>query len=182
MPARTPDYTPVLVETLLDQIIAILQRDFLTNLQAVNPGAGYTGGINAYHTAEEEIYVNPPEALIEPIESPVAADEQQSLSMAHIFTVSVFVTGGSTEELAQKSRDYARALVWTLGRRQDYSDYSQPLPLTRRDGSVGVTAGMQSGQVKAVVLRHIGWALKGSMNAQMARLPMVEIAIQTEEL
>ncbi len=183
MASRAPDYTPLLVESLLDQIIAILQRDFLANLQQVNPAANYTAGINAYHKAEQELYNNPPEALVEPIESPFAPDEQMALAAEHVFAVSVFVTQGNTSELlAQTSRDYARALVWTLGRRQDYSDYMNPLPIVHSDGTVGQTAGMSAGQVKAVTLRHVGWAIKGTMNDQLARLPMVEVGIQTEEL
>lgn len=182
MATRMPDYTPVLVEILLDQIIAILQRDFLANLQQVNPAANYTAGINAYHKAEQDMYQQPPEALIEPIESPFAADEQEVLTSEHVFAVSVFVTqGNDSEALAQASRDYARALVWTLGRRQDYSDYTTPLPIVHSDGSVGQTAGMAAGQVKAVILRHVGWAIKGTVNAQMARLPMIELGVTTAE-
>lgn len=182
MAARTPDYTPRLVEPLLDQIVAILQRDFLANLQAVNPGANYTVGFNAYHKTEQQMYQSPPEALIEPIESPIDPDEQEVLSAQHVFAASAFVSGdGDTEALAQTARDYARALVWTLGRRQDYSDYEASLPITRPDGSAGTTAGTAPGAVKGVVLRHVGWALKGAVGAQFMRQPIVELAVRVVE-
>lgn len=182
MPARTPDYTPLLVEPLLDQFIAILQRDFLANLKAVNAAAGYAVGFNVYHKTEQDMYPNAPEALVEPIESPFDPDEQELLASEHVFAVSGIVSGdGDTEALAQKARDYARALVWTLGRRGDYSDYMLPLPITRADGTTGTTTGTGAGVVKGIVLRHVGWSLKGTVQAQLARQPIVEIGVRAVE-
>ncbi len=183
MSTRTPDYTPQLIEGLLQQIIAILQRDFLANLQAVNPSAGYTAGFNGYHLAERDTYENAPEALIEAASTSIAEDEQESLAQMHTIAVSAVVTGqADTDDLAQIARDYARALVWTLGRKFDVRDYWQPLPITLNDGTKTTTAGMPAGSVKAVVLRNVNWALKGSAGMLFARQPVVELLIVTEEL
>ena len=180
MAARTPDYTPLLAEGLQDQIIAILQRDFLANLNTINAAAAYPG-IADYHKAEQDAYPNAPEAIVEPIETAIAQDDKAFITAQHVFAVSVYVSGGGdNEQLAQMSRDYARALVWTLGRRMDMSDYWTSLPIVYAGVSRNST-GMPAGTVKEVSIRHVGWALKGKQSTEFGRLPIVEIAIVTCE-
>lgn len=182
MPARQPDYTPLMVEGLQDQVIAILQRDFAANLAAINAAAGYPG-INQYHKLLlDGNFENAPECIVEAAPTVVAQDEQGALSCQHVLTVAVVITAPSdSEDLAQQARDYARALVWTLARRWDLADYWQPLPLTYQ-GATRQTVGMPGGAVKEVSVRGVNWAMKGTLVQQIGRMPTIELGIQTEEM
>lgn len=180
MSARAPDYQLQLVEGLLPQIVAILQRDLQANLALVNPGAGYHA-VRAYNTAPKDLYEAPPEVLVEPMSSVFARNEQVALTATHAFTVStVLVAQRDTESLARAARDYARAMAMSLGRAMDLSDYRDSLPITFPDGSTGSTAGF-AGNVIEVSITRVDWALKGSQNAQFARQPLVELEITAVE-
>lgn len=182
MSARQPDYSAAMVEPLIEQIMAILQRDLAANLTTVNADAAYPA-IGAYNTNAKDIYENAPEIVIEAIESAIAPDEQIALTVQHIFAVSAVVVGaGDTEELARQARDYARALVMTLGRQEDFSDYERPLEFVDLSGNLRSTIFPGLGTVKDVSIHHIGWALKAPQAAQFSRQPIVELAISTVEI
>lgn len=172
--ARTPDFNPQMAEALVWQIIAILQRDLIANLSLANP-AGVFADVASYHTAPQEIYESAPAILVEPVTTALLRDEQVALTSEHTFAVSAIVVGdGDTEDLARLSRDYARALVMSLGRAEDLSDYRESLPVVMPDGQTVNTLGAS---VIEVSIRSVNWALKGQQNQLFARQPVVELAI-----
>jgi|SRR6185437_420640 len=175
--ARTPDYQPQFVECLIQQMIAILQRDLASNLALANP-AGTFQPIGAYHTAPQDLYEQPPEIVIEALSTTVQQDEQIALTAQHAIAVSaVLVADGDSEDLARASRDYARALVMTLCRAQDLTDYTAPLTAAMPDGSTFESPGFPRGGLLEVSLRSVNWALRGTSQSQFARQPIVELAI-----
>jgi len=175
--SRTPDFQPQFVECLIQQMIAILQRDLAANLALANPAASFAP-IGGYHTAPQDLYEEPPEIVLEPLSSAIVRDEQIALTAEHTIAVSaVLVADGDSEDLARAARDYARALAMTLGRAQDLSDYATPLAITMPDGSAAQTPGFPRGAVLEVSLRSVNWALRGTTQAQFARQPIVELAV-----
>lgn len=181
---RTPDYVPSLAEGLIWQILAILQRDLVANLQLVNPEGGYAGiVIERFNSAAQDIYENAPAIIVEPISSEILQDEQIALTVRHQFAVSAIVAGdGDTERLARQARDFARAMVASLGRKQDLTDYWTPLPFTGADGVTSDTAGMTPGSIGEVSLLSVNWALKAPQGDGFARQPIVTLAITAVEL
>jgi len=175
--SRTPDYQPQFIECLLQQIIAILQRDLMDNLALANPAASFQP-IGGYHTSPQDLYEQPPEIVVEALSTAIVRDEQIALTAEHTIAVSaVIAADGDSEDLARASRDYARALVMTLGRAQDLSDYTTPLPIVMPDGSATNTPGFPRGAVLEASVVSVNWALRGTTQAQFARQPIVELAI-----
>ncbi len=180
--SRTPDFTPQLVEGLLPQIVAILQRDLAANLAIANAASSYAPvGDAAYNTTDKGMYENPPEIVVEPLRTVFDEDEQLALTAQHTLAVSAVVVGDDTETLARQARDYARAMVMSLARSEDLADYHESLPITLPDGTASATAGFAPGTILEVSVKSVDWALKAPQGALFARQPIVELQITAVE-
>lgn len=181
----TPRYQAQFAKPLVNQLLAILQRDQQAALDIVNAGRPSGRALNpfaAFHKEAAPIQ-NWPALVLVAQETAFDADSDAALRTQTLrFFCALAITGSDPEWLAEDAMDYLRAVDMVLTS-APLEDFYKPLPLQHRTAG-GQTAGLDPSVSKILdlrVTRHDLGALVSRRGGALARGPQIEFLIDLEE-
>lgn len=179
-------YQAQFAKQLVNQLIAILQRDQPAALAVINASRPPGRALNPFAAFYKEAYAvqNWPALVL--VAHSTAFDSNSDIDLRSQ-TVQFFcvmaITGTDPEWLAEDAMDTLRAVDIVLTSIQ-FSDFYTPLPITHRTVPGGMTAGLNSAVSKVQDLRivkHDLGALMRRGTGALARSPEIEFVVEMEE-
>jgi hypothetical protein len=182
----TPRYQAKFAKPLVNQLLAILQRDQQAALDIVNatrPADRALKPLAAFHKEAAPIQNWPALVLVAQEVAFDAASDPDLRTQTLRFFCALAITGSDPEWLAEDAMDYLRALDIVLTS-APLADFYAPLPLSHRTVPGGQTTGLDSSTAKLQdlrITRHDLGALVGRRSGALARGPQIEFVIELEE-
>jgi hypothetical protein len=182
----TPRYQAQFAKTLVNQLIAILQRDQQAALDLVNaarPAGRALKPFAAFHKEAAPIQNWPALVLVA---QQVAFDQTSDADLrteSVQFFCALALTGTDPEWLSEDAMDYLRA-VDTMLTSAALSDFYAALPITHTTVPGGTTSPLDPAVSKIQdlrVARHDLGALVARRGGALARGPQIEFVIEVEE-
>jgi len=182
----TPRYQAQFGKPLVNQLIAILQRDQQAALDIVNahrPPGRELKPFSAFH--KEVVTVqNWPALVLVAQENAFGATSDADLRTQTVrFICALAIAGTDPEWLSEDAMDYLRAVDIVLTS-APLGDFYTPLSINHRTVPEGETTGLDLAASKIQdlrVLRHDLGVLVGRRGGGMARGPQIEFVIELEE-
>jgi hypothetical protein len=182
----TPRYQAQFAKTLVNQLIAILQRDQQSALDVIN--AGRPAGralkrIKAFHKEAAPIQNWPALVLVAQQTAFDAASDAELRSQRVSFFCALALTGTDPEWLSEDAMDYLRAVDMVLTS-APLSDFYAALPIAHSTVPSGATTPLDPAVSKVEDLRvtaHNMGALVARRGGSLARGPQIEFVIEVEE-
>ncbi len=166
----TPAYNALFAKPLLNQLIAIIQRDQAAAIAIVNPALS---PINEFHKGPGFRTAFPWLTLA--VDGVAFDQEAQTFTRHQSARVSLALdTGQFDQELAQdNAQDYAR-VVDIIATTAPLSDFSVPLAITHETVPGGTTTPGASGTVKEVFVESHRYGL---VTAQQIEIPVLRVTL-----
>jgi len=179
-------YQATFAKPLVNQLIAILQRDQQAALDIVNatrpPGRELKPFV-AFHK-EVGTVQNWPALVLVAQENAFDSESDADLRTQTLrFIAAMAITGTDPEWLAEDAMDYLRA-VDTVLTSAPLADFYTPLTIDHRTVPSGQTAGLDAAVSKVQelrILRHDLGTLVSRRGGGLARGPQIEFVIEVEE-
>ena len=182
----TPKYNAQFAKPLVDQLIAIFQRDQQAALDIVNaarPAGRALNPFNAFFKEAAPIQNWPALVLVAQSTSFDANSDIALRTQSLQFFCAMAITGADPEWLAEDAMDTLRAVDMVLTSIQ-FSDFYAPLAITHATVPGGMTAGLNPAISKVQdlrVTRHDLGALVRRRGGTLARGPQIEFVVEMEE-
>lgn len=182
-----PAYQAQFAKPLVNQLLAIIQRDQAAALAVVNstrPANRPLRPFAAFHKEAAPIQNWPALVLVA---QDVAFDAASALGLrtqSIRFFCALGVTGTDPEWLADDAMDYLRAVDIILSS-LPLSDFYQPLPVSHRTLPSSATGGISASAAKILdlrITRHDLGALVSRRSGALARGPQIEFVVELEEI
>lgn len=182
----TPRYQAQFAKPLVNQLIAILERDQQPALDIVSAGRPPGRELKpfaAFHKEAAPIQ-NWPALVLVAQETSFDQDSDADLRTQTLrFFCALGVTGTDPEWLAEDAMDYLRTVDIVLTS-APLGDFYLPLAISHRTVPGGQTAGLDSNVSRVLdlrVTRHDLGALVARRGGSLARGPQIEFVIELEE-
>lgn len=182
----TPRYQAQFAKTLVNQLIAIIQRDQQSALDLINasrPAGRALKPFKAFHKEAAPIQ-NWPAVVLVAQQTTFEVDSDSDLRTESVsFFCALALTGTDPEWLSEDAMDYLRA-VDTVLTSAPLSDFYAALPIAHTTAPGGTTAPLDPGVSKVLdlrVTRHNMGALVTRRGGALARGPQIEFVIEVEE-
>lgn len=182
----TPRYQAKFAKTLVNQLIAILQRDQQAALDLVNaarPAGRALKRFAAFHKEAAPIQ-NWPALVLVAQETAFNHDSDADLRTESVrFFCALALTGTDPEWLSEDAMDYLRAMDMVLTS-APLSDFYAALPIAHVTVPGGTTTPLDSAVSKIQdlrVTRHDLGALVARRGGALARGPQIEFVVEVEE-
>jgi hypothetical protein len=182
----TPRYQAQFAKTVVNQLIAILQRDQQAALDLVNATRPAGRALKAFATFYKEaapIQNWPALVLVaQQITFDDASDADLRTESVRFFCA-MALTGTDPEWLSEDAMDYLRAVDMVLTS-APLSDFYAALPITHTTVPAGVTTPLDPAVSKIQdlrVTRHDLGALVARRGGALARGPQIEFVVELEE-
>lgn len=182
----TPRYQAQFAKTLVNQLIAILQRDQQSALDVINAGRPAGRALKpfkAFHKEAAPIQNWPALVLVAQQTSFDAASDADLRSQSVNFFCALALTGTDPEWLSEDAMDYLRAVDMVLTS-APLSDFYAALPISHSTVPGGTTAPLDPAVSKVEDLRvtaHNMGALVARRGGSLARGPQIEFVVEVEE-
>jgi hypothetical protein len=181
-----PQYNAGFARPLVDQLIAILQRDQQAALDVVNATRPANRALNPFVAFyKEAVAIQNWPAIVLVAES-TAFDPNSDIALRTEtvqFVCAMAITGTDPEWLAEDAMDTLRAVDIVLTSIQ-FSDFYTPLAITHTTVPSGMTAGLSPAVSKVQDLRirsHDLGTLMQRRDGAHSRSPEIEFVIEVEE-
>jgi len=182
----TPRYQAQFAKQIVNQLIAILQRDQQAALSIINaarsPGRALTP-FAAFFKEAAPIQNWPALVLVARTTQFDQASDADLRTETHTFLCAMAISGTDPEWLADDAMDYLRVVDIVLTS-VPLGDFYLPLTISHRTMPTGQTSGLNSTLSKVQDLRisrHDMGALVARRGGTLARGPQIEFVIETEE-
>ncbi len=182
----TPRYQARFAKPLVNQLLAIIQRDQQAALDVVNldrpPGRGLKP-FASFHKEAAPIQSWPALVLVAQEDAFVADADADLRAQTLRFFCAAAITGTDPEWLAEDAMDYLRVLDMVLTS-APLGDFYAPLPVNHRTVPDAITAGLDPTIAKVQdlrVVRHDLGALVTRRGGALARGPQIEFVVELEE-
>lgn len=179
-------YQAQFAKPLVNQLIAILQRDQQAALDIVNaarPPGRELKPFGAFHK-EVGTVQNWPALVLVAQENAFDSDSDADLRAQTLrFIAAMAITGADPEWLAEDAMDYLR-VVDILLTSAPLGDFYAPLAINHRTVPSGQTSGLDAAVSKVQdlrIIRHDLGALVSRRGGGLARGPQIEFVIEVEE-
>jgi hypothetical protein len=182
----TPRYQAQFAKTLVNQLIAILQRDQQSALDAINAGRPAGRALKpfaGFHKEAAPIQNWPALVLVAQQTTFDASSDADLRSQSVNFFCALALTGTDPEWLSEDAMDYLRAVDMVLTS-APLSDFYAALPIAHATVPGGTTAPLDPAVSKVEDLRvtaHNMGALVARRGGSLARGPQIEFVIEVEE-
>jgi len=180
-------YQAKLAKPLVNQLIAILQRDQQAALDIVNAARPPGRELKPFAAFHKEVVTvqNWPALVLAPQEISFDANSDADLRTQSLrFVCAMAITGADPEWLAEDALDYLRAVDMVLTS-APLGDFYAPLDINHRTVPDGQTVGLDPAVSRILdlrILRHdLGALVARSRSAGLARGPQIEFVIEMEE-
>ena len=179
-------YQAQFAKPLVNQLLAILQRDQQAALDIVNadrPAGRGLKPIIAFHKEAAPIQNWPALVLVAQEDLFDDASDSDLRTQTIRFFCALGITGSDPEWLAEDAMDYLRVVDMVLTS-FPLSDFYTPLPINHRTVTSGETAGLDPLVSKIQdlrITRHDLGALVSRRGGALARSPQIEFTVQLEE-
>jgi hypothetical protein len=179
-------YQAQFAKPLVNQLIAIIQRDQQAALDIVNTGRPAGRQLKPFAAFHKEVATvqNWPALVLVAQEISFDSDSDLDLRTQTLrFICAMAVTGTDPDWLAEDAMDYLRAVDVVLTS-APLADFYTPLPIAHRTVPGGETGGLDPAVSKIqdlCVLRHDLGTLVGRRGGGLARGPQIEFLIELEE-
>ncbi len=182
----TPRYQAQFAKTLVNQLIAILQRDQQAALDLINAGRPAGRALKpfaAFHKEAAPIQ-NWPALVLVAQQTSFDGDADPDLRSETIsFFCALALTGTDPEWLSEDAMDYLRAVDMVLTS-APFSDFYTALPISHPTVPGGTTTPLDPAVSKFQdlrVTRHNMGALVARRSGALARGPQVEFLVEVDE-
>jgi hypothetical protein len=182
-----PTYQAQFAKPLVNQLIAVFQRDQAAALAVVNatrPATRPLHAFAAFHKEAAPIQNWPALVLVAQDVSFDAASDLGLRTQSIRFFCALGVTGTDPEWLADDAMDYLRVADIILSSLA-LSNFYQPLPVAHRTLPGGTTEGISPSAAKILdlrITRHDLGALVSRRSGALARGPQIEFVIELAEI
>jgi len=179
-------YQAQFAKPLVNQLIALLQRDQQAALDIINadrPPGRALNPLAAFHKEAAPIQNWPALVLVAQEAAFDAASDPDLRTQALHFFCALAITGSDPEWLAEDAMDYLRAVDIVLTS-VPLADFYKPLAINHRTVPGGTTSGLDPAVSKIQELRitrHDLGALVGRRGGALARGPQIEFTVELEE-
>ncbi|HZP03137.1 MAG TPA: hypothetical protein VFD30_23010 [Terriglobia bacterium] len=182
----TTRYQAQFAKPLVNQLIAILQRDQQAALDIVNgtrPASRALKPFAAFHKEAAPVQSWPALVLVaQEIRFDLNSDADLRTQTLRFFCA-MAITGTDPEWLAEDAMDYLRAVDIVLSS-VPLADFTTPLAISHRTVPGGMTTGLDPANTKLLdlrVVRHDLGALVSRRGGALARGPQIEFVVDLEE-
>ena len=182
----TQRYQAKFAKTLVNQLIAILQRDQQSALDLINAGRPAGRALKPFEAFHKEAapIQNWPALVLVAQATQFDADSDADLRSQSVnFFCALALTGADPEWLSEDAMDYLRAVDMVLTS-APLSDFYAALPIAHTTVPGGTTAPLDPAVSKVEdlrVTRHNMGALVTRRGGALARAPQIEFVIEVEE-
>ncbi|MGD0693714.1 MAG: hypothetical protein ABSB82_02550 [Terriglobia bacterium] len=182
----TQRYQAQFAKQLVNQLIAILQRDQQAALAVINasrPPGRTLNPFAAFFKEAAPIQNWPAIVLVARTAQFDQASDADLRTQTHAFFCAMAISGTDPEWLADDAMDYLHAVDIVLTS-VPLGDFYLPLPISHRTVPSGQTSGLSSAVSKIQdlrVTRHDMGALVARRGGTLARGPQIEFVIELEE-
>jgi hypothetical protein len=182
----TPRYQAQFAKTLVNQLIAILQRDQQSALDLLNAGRPAGRALKPFKAFHKEAapIQNWPALVLVAQQTQFNADADADLRSETVsFFCAMALTGADPEWLSEDAMDYLRAVDMVLTS-APLSDFCAALPIAHATVPGGTTAPLDPAVSKVLDLRVTGHnmgALVSRRGGALARGPQIEFVVEVEE-
>jgi hypothetical protein len=179
-------YQAQFAKPLVNQLLAVLQRDQEAALDLVNAGRPAGRALKpfvAFHKEAAPIQNWPALVLVAQENSFDESSDSDLRTQTLRFFCALALTGSDPEWLAEDAMDYLRVVDMILTS-FPLDDFYRPLPLNHRTAVSGETTGLDPAVAKVQDLRisrHDLGALVSRRGGALARSPQIEFTVQLEE-
>jgi hypothetical protein len=179
-------YQAQFAKPLVNQLIAILQRDQQAALDLVNADRPPGRELKPFAAFHKEVVTvqNWPALVLVAQETAFDVNSDLDLRSETLRCVcALAITGTDPEWLAEDARDYLRAVDMVLTS-APLTDFYTPLAISHRTVPEGETTALDPDVTKILdlrILRHDLGVLVGRRGGGMARGPQIEFVIEVEE-
>ncbi len=179
-------YQAQFAKPLVNQILAILQRDQQEALDIVNaerPAGRTLKPIVAFHKEAAPIQNWPALVLVAQEDLFDGASDSDLRTQSIRFFCALAITGSDPEWLAEDAMDYLRMVDMVLTS-FPLSEFHTPLAISHRTVPSGETTGLDPLVSKVqdlFITRHDLGALVNRRGGALARSPQIELTVQLEE-
>jgi hypothetical protein len=179
-------YQAQFAKPLVNQLIAILQRDQQAVLDSVNAGRPPGRELKPFAAFHKEVVTvqNWPALVLVAQETAFEATSDADLRTQTVrFICALAIAGTDPEWLSEDAMDYLRAVDIVLTSAL-LGDFYVPLSINHRTVPEGETTGLDSAVSKIQdlrILRHDLGVLVGRRGGGMARGPQIEFVVELEE-
>lgn len=180
-------YQAQFAKQLVNQLIAIIQRDQQAALSVINTARPPGRPLNPFAAFFKEaapIQNWPAMVLVARSTQFDQASDVDLRTEAHTFFCAMAISGTDPEWLADDAMDYLRAVDIVLTS-APFGDFYLPLPISHRTVPSGHTNGLDSTVTKIQdlrITRHDMGALVARRGGTLARGPQIEFVIELEEM
>ncbi len=182
----TTRYQAQFAKPLVNQLIAILQRDQQAALDVVNstrPPGRALKPFAAFHKEAAPVQNWPALVLVAQEISFDSNSDADLRTQTLRFFCAMAITGTDPEWLAEDAMDYLRAVDIILSS-APLADFSAPLAIHHRTVPGGMTAGLDPANARLLdlrIVRHDLGALVSRRGGVLARGPQIEFVVDLEE-
>lgn len=182
----TQRYQAQFAKQLVNQLIAILQRDqqaALAIINATRPPGRTLNPFAAFFKEAAPIQNWPALVLVARSTQFDQASDTDLRTETHSFFCAMAISGSDPEWLADDALDYLRAVDMVLSS-APLGDFYLPLAISHRTMPSGQTAGLDSTIAKIQdlrITRHDMGALVARRGGTLARGPQIEFVVEVEE-
>jgi hypothetical protein len=179
-------YQASFAKPLVNQLIAILQRDqqaALDILNAARPAGRELAPFKAFHKEAGTVQNWPAIVLVAQDVSFEANSDADLRTQSVRFLCAMAITGTDPEFLAEDAMDYLRAVDMVLTS-APLEDFYAPLAIEHRTVPDGETAALDASVSKVLdlrVTRHDLGVLVSRRGGSLARGPQIEFVVEMEE-
>jgi hypothetical protein len=179
-------YQAQFAKQLVNQLIAIVQRDQQAALSVINTARPPGRALNPFAAFFKEaapIQNWPAMVLIARSTQFDQASDADLRTEAHTFFCAMAISGTDPEWLADDAMDYLHAVDIVLTS-VPLGDFYLPLPISHRTMPTGQTTGLNSAVTKIQdlrITRHDMGSLVSRRGGTLARGPQIEFVIELEE-
>ena len=179
-------YQARFAKPLVNQLIALLQRDQQAALDIVNaarPPGRDLKPFAAFYKEAAPIQNWPALVVVAQEDSFDSASDADLRTQSVRFFCALAITGMDPEWLAEDAMDYLRAVDIVLTS-APLADFYAPLPIEHRTVPGGETAGLDAATSKILdlrITRHDLGALVARRGGALARGPQIEFVVELEE-
>jgi hypothetical protein len=182
----TPQYSAQFSKPLVNQLIAILQRDQQAALDLVNaarPAGRALQPFAAFYKEAAPVQNWPALVLVAQQTTFDAASDEDLRTQTVRFFCALALTGADPEWLAEDAMDYLRAVDMVLTS-APLSDFYSPLPINHVTVPSGTTTPLDPAVSKVqdlFVLEHDLGAMVKARGGALARGPQISFVVEMEE-
>ena len=179
-------YEATFAKPLVNQLIAILQRDQQAALDLVNASRPPGRELKPFAAFHKEVVTvqNWPALVLVAQENAFDANSDADLRTQTVrFICALAITGADPEWLSEDAMDYLRAVDIVLTS-APLADFYTPLAINHRTVPGGQTAGLDAAVAKILdlrITRHDLGALVSRRGGALARGPQIEFVLEMEE-